>query len=282
MLIPSTDAHCRSTAAIHTAIAAVKSAGDVTVWVVTSAILRDVLKTFAGARTHTRGGMGGNNADRRGGSRRCAAVGGARASQGHDVGPCCGPAPSGASWPPLARLRAVRPSANGSFPALFRWRRTREQPPLWAQFVLSVRILGRSTLPIGVPAMVPTRREVDAARALGEAILNLLVAHEEESAVRARQRSMMETQQRPLSSMLRSNPSRVPTPATASLLVTSKQAAEMLGVSSRTVWGMTAPRGPLQSVRLGSAVRYDVEDLASAIASMKRATNTSIKEEDSR
>ena len=122
--------------------------------------------------------------------------------------------------------------------------------------------------------MVPTRREVDAARALGEAILNLLVAHEEESAVRSHQRSMMEASKMPLSRMVK--------PATPSLLVTSKQAAEMLGVSSRTVWSMTAPRGPLQSVRLGSAVRYDVQHIVSAIASMKRATNISIKEEDLR
>jgi hypothetical protein len=130
--------------------------------------------------------------------------------------------------------------------------------------------------------MVPTKREVDAARALGEAILNLLVAHEEESAIRLRQRWMMETPQTPLSSTSRSDQSRAATPSAASLLVTSKQAAEMLGVSTRTLCRMTAPKGPLQSVRLGSAVRYDVEDLVNAIASMKRATDKSIKNEDSR
>jgi excisionase family DNA binding protein len=45
------------------------------------------------------------------------------------------------------------------------------------------------------------------------------------------------------------------------LLVTSREAAKMLAVSTRTVWALTSPRGPLSSVRLGRAVRYSVADL---------------------
>lgn len=138
MLTP-TAAHCRSTAAIHIAIAVVKSADAVTDWGVTSAYLRDVLKTIAGAHAHTRGYGAENNTNHRGGSRRCAAVNGARAPQGHDVGPCRGPAVEGARRPGLSLPRATRPTSNGSFPADCWRRRTREQPPLWAQFVLPVR-----------------------------------------------------------------------------------------------------------------------------------------------
>ena len=128
MLI-ATAAHCRSTAAIQAATAAVKSADPVMGWNVTDAILRDVLKTFAGARPHTRGYSVENNANHRGGSRRCAAVIGARAPLGHEVGPCRGPAVEGGSWSHFALRHATRPTSNGSFPAQFPRRRTREQPP---------------------------------------------------------------------------------------------------------------------------------------------------------
>lgn len=44
------------------------------------------------------------------------------------------------------------------------------------------------------------------------------------------------------------------------LLVTAREAARALAVSQRTLWGLTA-RGDLACVRIGRAVRYDVEDL---------------------
>lgn len=48
-------------------------------------------------------------------------------------------------------------------------------------------------------------------------------------------------------------------------LVASPDAAEILSVSLRSLWGMTAPRGPLACVRLGRLVRYDVRDLEAHI-----------------
>lgn len=44
------------------------------------------------------------------------------------------------------------------------------------------------------------------------------------------------------------------------LLVDAKVAAEMLSVSPRKLWGMTAS-GEIPHVRLGRCVRYPVEDL---------------------
>lgn len=50
-------------------------------------------------------------------------------------------------------------------------------------------------------------------------------------------------------------------------LLTLKQAAERLAVSERSVWGKTAPRGPIACVKIGRAVRYRATDLDSFVAS---------------
>ena len=44
------------------------------------------------------------------------------------------------------------------------------------------------------------------------------------------------------------------------LLVDSREAARLLGVCPRTIWALTARRD-LPAVRIGRAVRYDVDDL---------------------
>mgnify|MGYP001287929504 CR=1 FL=1 len=49
---------------------------------------------------------------------------------------------------------------------------------------------------------------------------------------------------------------------TTKILLTLREAAEALGISERTLWSMTAPRGPVPVVRIGGrAVRYRVEAL---------------------
>ena len=60
-----------------------------------------------------------------------------------------------------------------------------------------------------------------------------------------------------------------PPPTTASpvLLVDTRDAARMLAISERTLWGRTAPRGPIPVLRFGRAVRYAIADLASYVAS---------------
>jgi len=43
------------------------------------------------------------------------------------------------------------------------------------------------------------------------------------------------------------------------LLVPPPDAAGMLSISERSLWGRTAPRGPIPCVRIGSSVRYSPE-----------------------
>ncbi len=52
-------------------------------------------------------------------------------------------------------------------------------------------------------------------------------------------------------------------------LVTTKKAAQILGVSERTLWALTA-RGEIPRVLIGRAVRYDPADLRAFVASKKR------------
>ena len=45
------------------------------------------------------------------------------------------------------------------------------------------------------------------------------------------------------------------------VLLVADVAAKLLGISSRMLWNLSAPRGPIPCVRLGRAVRYDKSDL---------------------
>lgn len=53
------------------------------------------------------------------------------------------------------------------------------------------------------------------------------------------------------------------------LLLTVREAAAALSVCEKTLWSLTAPRGPLPAVRLGRSVRYDVTDLRAFIERAK-------------
>jgi predicted DNA-binding transcriptional regulator AlpA len=57
------------------------------------------------------------------------------------------------------------------------------------------------------------------------------------------------------------------------LLVTPREAARLLSICEKTLWSLTAPRGPLPAVRLGRSVRYDVVDLQAFINGQKGAGN---------
>src|SRR5688500_11691820 len=46
-----------------------------------------------------------------------------------------------------------------------------------------------------------------------------------------------------------------------SLLVPARIAARLLSISERHLWSVSAPRGPLRTVRLGTRVLYDRSDL---------------------
>jgi len=58
-------------------------------------------------------------------------------------------------------------------------------------------------------------------------------------------------------------------PPIGRLLLSAREAAKMLAISERTLWSITAPRGPLPCVRIGRVVRYDLRDLQAFINSRK-------------
>jgi len=48
-------------------------------------------------------------------------------------------------------------------------------------------------------------------------------------------------------------------------LLTVREAASFLGLSERTVWEITGPRGDLPAIRIGRSVRYSRADLSDYI-----------------
>ncbi len=53
---------------------------------------------------------------------------------------------------------------------------------------------------------------------------------------------------------------------TGLLLLAAPQAARTLSISERKLWEISAPRGPLPTVRIGKRVLYSPADLARFIA----------------
>jgi hypothetical protein len=51
------------------------------------------------------------------------------------------------------------------------------------------------------------------------------------------------------------------------LLLTAPEAALVLRISERVLWSLTAPRGPIPTVRIGRCLRYSVAELQGVIAS---------------
>ncbi|MHB1033516.1 MAG: helix-turn-helix domain-containing protein [Pirellulales bacterium] len=52
----------------------------------------------------------------------------------------------------------------------------------------------------------------------------------------------------------------------ARMLLDAKAAAKTLSVSPRTLWGLSAPRGPIPTIRVARRVLYPVADLQRWIA----------------
>jgi hypothetical protein len=55
------------------------------------------------------------------------------------------------------------------------------------------------------------------------------------------------------------------------LLLHARDAAEALSISTRTLWTLTQPRGPIPAVRLGCRVLYDPTALGRWIAQQQTA-----------
>lgn len=54
------------------------------------------------------------------------------------------------------------------------------------------------------------------------------------------------------------------------LLLSARETATALGISQRTLWAQTRPRGPIPAVHVGRRVLYDPDDLRAWIAQQKR------------
>jgi len=52
-------------------------------------------------------------------------------------------------------------------------------------------------------------------------------------------------------------------------LLPAREAARALSISERTLWSLSAPRGPIPVVRVGHRVMYDPADLRAWIARQK-------------
>lgn len=54
------------------------------------------------------------------------------------------------------------------------------------------------------------------------------------------------------------------------LLLTTREAAYRLGISTRYLWNITSPRGPIPVVRLGRKTFYRPQDLENFVAEAAR------------
>ena len=102
-----------------------------------------------------------------------------------------------------------------------------------------------------------TPEEVAACQELAQAVLRFLAAYEE-----GRRKRM------PPSTSVAPRPAWVPLmgsqkdrPEEAKLLLSIRETAKCIGVSEKTLWTLTAPRGPIPAIRFGRAVRYSPDDL---------------------
>lgn len=55
------------------------------------------------------------------------------------------------------------------------------------------------------------------------------------------------------------------------LLLTADEAAQQLSICPKSLWSLTAPRGPIKSIRLGRSVRYSLTTLREFIAQQSQA-----------
>jgi len=61
------------------------------------------------------------------------------------------------------------------------------------------------------------------------------------------------------------------------LLLTPREAAYRLGISPRHLWTLTAPRGPIPSVKLGRRVFYRPKDLEDFVADVARQSAETVE-----
>jgi excisionase family DNA binding protein len=113
--------------------------------------------------------------------------------------------------------------------------------------------------------MSPTDSLRAAAHQLGEAIVNLIVALDEA----ANEQRIGGHRERSVDSQSPSKRAAV-TPS-GPQLITAKEAAKRLAVSERHLYRMSAPHGPIPTIRIGASVRWSLEDVENALNQLKRS-----------
>jgi predicted DNA-binding transcriptional regulator AlpA len=68
-------------------------------------------------------------------------------------------------------------------------------------------------------------------------------------------------------------PGSAPAIPPTALALRPREAAKALGISERMLWSLTAPRGTIQSVRVGSCVLYPVSGLQAWLDRQAQATS---------
>ena len=61
------------------------------------------------------------------------------------------------------------------------------------------------------------------------------------------------------------------------LLLTPREAAYRLGISTRHLWNLTSPRGPIPVVKLGRKTFYRPQDLEAFVADMARQSAETVE-----
>lgn len=118
--------------------------------------------------------------------------------------------------------------------------------------------------------MQPTKREAEAATRLGRAILEFVTAVVEGANERHAKRPREEVRVQPqLQPWQQPRPAPVAPAPKESGLVGLRDAAAYLGVSTRLLHAITAPRGAIPVVKISHRVMYDMNDLRAAVQRMK-------------
>jgi len=70
-----------------------------------------------------------------------------------------------------------------------------------------------------------------------------------------------------------STPGPAPALPPTALALRPREAAKALGIGERMLWSLTAPRGKIQSIRVGSCVLYPVTGLQAWLDRQAQATS---------
>lgn len=115
-----------------------------------------------------------------------------------------------------------------------------------------------------------TKREIETAQRLGEAFTDFIITYAEArmaqlvdivGAAEAERREQEQARIDAERERLADTEER--------MFLTSKEAADMLAVSTRTLYAFSHPRGPIPVIKLGNSVRYDRRDIIAAMERLK-------------